>query len=585
MSHNSYSVAQIGKLMAVKLQFTYCSQNIYVYTVFLGLASLVCCEDSFNISCPPWHFYNNSTGHCQCYRNDLLNDSIHCTDSQTLVGLGNCMTYVENEGTIFAECVYYQLSNKSKIRGRYLLLPSNITELNDYMCGPMNRKGNVCSECVDGFGPSPTSSGFICANCSSTFAGAVFYILVEFVPNTIFYLIVLIFRINMTSAPMTGFIFYSQLVVYAMFKDPFILNEIIAANKKIVYDLMIAVGSLYGIWNLEPIKYALPPLCISSKISIIHIEFLNCVSTLYPLLLIILTLLCVELHGNNFRPIVLLWKPFHRYFVQLRRGYGAKQDIIDVFATFLLLTYSKLMYHSTTILFSQHIIKNGHSDKMVNFYDTNVTYMSKEHLPFVIVSILILIVFVIPPPFILLFYPTKAFQTCLAKCKLRKLEMILHTFVEKYYGCYKDGLNGGYDMRSVSALYFFLRPVTVVFFLMFTQNLFQKVWMVPTIFFVCCSILMAFIKPYKKTYMNLLDSLLFSLISALIMFGAVVTNYSLLIRAFLFIVPMCAFILFLTAIIIKKMMFKIKNCVHHYQLRGDETRQPLLPPTANNGDP
>ena len=35
----------------------------------------------------------------------------------------------------------------------FISLPENVSELNDYMCGPMNRKGLVCSECIDGFGP------------------------------------------------------------------------------------------------------------------------------------------------------------------------------------------------------------------------------------------------------------------------------------------------------------------------------------------------------------------------------------------------------------------------------------------------
>ncbi len=39
-----------------------------------------------------------------------------------------------------------------------------------------------------------------------------------------------------------------------------------------------------------------------------------------------------------------LWRLFHGCFVQLRRGWNTESDLIDVFASFLLLSYSKIMY-------------------------------------------------------------------------------------------------------------------------------------------------------------------------------------------------------------------------------------------------
>ena len=57
----------------------------------------------------------------------------------------------------------------------FVQLPSNVCELNDYMCGHMNRKGIVCSECVDGFGPYVTSFGYKCANCSKPWSGVALY--------------------------------------------------------------------------------------------------------------------------------------------------------------------------------------------------------------------------------------------------------------------------------------------------------------------------------------------------------------------------------------------------------------------------
>ena len=188
------------------------------------------------------------------------------------------------------------------------------------MCGHMNRKGVVCSECIDGFGPSVMSFGYKCANCSKPWSGVTLYLLVEFIPVTVFYFLILTFRINMTSVPMTGFILYSQLMVYTIFKDPITINKLTTQShySSVAY-LVIIVGTFYSIWNLDLLKYVLPPLCINQKLSIIHIEFLNCLSALYPLLLVILTWIFVELHSRNCRPLVVVWKPFHRCFVWLRK--------------------------------------------------------------------------------------------------------------------------------------------------------------------------------------------------------------------------------------------------------------------------
>jgi hypothetical protein len=97
-------------------------------------------------------------------------------------------------------------------------------------------------------------------------------------------------------------------------------------------------------FNLDFFHYILPPFCISSRLRPIHVFSLGYISAFYPFLLILLTWFCVELHGRNFRPIVCLWRPFHGCFVRLRRGWNTKSDLIDVFASFFLLSCSKILY-------------------------------------------------------------------------------------------------------------------------------------------------------------------------------------------------------------------------------------------------
>lgn len=79
----------------------------------------------------------------------------------------------------------------------------------------------LCEDCVDGFAVSFTSMGHKCSNCTDTWYGIPLYLLIDIAPITVFYLTILIFQIHITSAPMTCFIFYCQMVQYMLVNDRF----------------------------------------------------------------------------------------------------------------------------------------------------------------------------------------------------------------------------------------------------------------------------------------------------------------------------------------------------------------------------
>ena len=106
----------------------------------------------------------------------------------------------EGEGVFIGLCPYFQVKGHNVTDYGYIKLPDCISELNDYMCGPMNRKGLLCKECIDHFGPSLTSVGYHCSNCTDAWYGVPLYLFLEFVPITLFYLAILTFRICLTCA-------------------------------------------------------------------------------------------------------------------------------------------------------------------------------------------------------------------------------------------------------------------------------------------------------------------------------------------------------------------------------------------------
>ena len=113
------------------------------------------------------------------------------------------------------------------------------------------------------------------------------------------------------------------------------------------------ISAFYEVWNLDFIRYILPAFCVSKNIQLTHIILLNYISIIYPKIqnLILLLWLCIELHDRNFRLFIWLWRPFHRCFVKLQRTWDTRRDMIDVFASFFLLSFSRMAYHS--ILFLQ----------------------------------------------------------------------------------------------------------------------------------------------------------------------------------------------------------------------------------------
>lgn len=321
-------------------------------------------EELSDHQCPPWSYFNTSKQICDhdiYYAVDFFEDF-------TYLRVGYCVTYDEDDGVVsFSPCPYFQSGDDVVLAAKnniwYIKLPNNISAINEYICGPLRRKGRVCSECADGFAPAVTSVGFDiqCSNCTDVWYGIPLYLFMEFVPVTIFYLIILVFQVNITSALMTCYIMYSQLVAlwwsfafdgedYNLSRQMLILNNHTELFCKIVL-------TIYDVWNLRFFHYLIDPFCISSKLKPFHVGLLGYISIFYPFCLIALTWICIELHDRNFKPLVWLWKPLHKYFVHLRRKWNKKSNIIDVFASFFLLSFSKVMYQ-TALFMSYQTIRN-----------------------------------------------------------------------------------------------------------------------------------------------------------------------------------------------------------------------------------
>ena len=103
--------------------------------------------------CPPWFISDNSssTGCSCCLKRHSY---VKCGPNFPLLRLGNCMTYdSENGATEVGPCPYVAHYNTTIVDDvLYIQLLSNVSLLNEFMCGPLNREGELCGKCKDGYG-------------------------------------------------------------------------------------------------------------------------------------------------------------------------------------------------------------------------------------------------------------------------------------------------------------------------------------------------------------------------------------------------------------------------------------------------
>ena len=75
-----------------------------------------------------------------------------------------------------------------------------------------NRRGQMCGQCVDNHSPSPYSYRLKCADCSNHRYNWIKYLLMAYLPLTVFYIVVTFCRLNALSASMNAFIFCCQII-------------------------------------------------------------------------------------------------------------------------------------------------------------------------------------------------------------------------------------------------------------------------------------------------------------------------------------------------------------------------------------
>ena len=450
--------------------------------------------------CPPWFIPQNKTAsinatvECVCGppNHGIICDPRTCNAS---VHIQHCITYSPvTRLQVVGFCIF---ETKSK---SITALPPNVSELNNFMCGGFNREGQLCGACKKGYGPA-LFTDFKCAKCSSQNYGWALYLLLQFLPITVFYLIIVMFQVSATSGPHNAFIFSAQAIAFGIS----VVN--LAYDSQPWFHVMQQILlTFYGIWNLDFFRSVIPPFCVSENITTLQAVALQYLPAFYPLLLIVVTYILIELHDRNVRVVVWMWRPFNRCLTPFRKSlkWDPKASIVSTFATFLTLAYTKLIIVSGRLLAATKVTDiQGNSSYFLLLAPT-VPFFGNKHLPFAILAIAVLSTFIVLPLLLLLIYPTITFQKMLGCLQIRW--PALHIFADVFQGCYKNRTDGTNDYRYFAAFYFIARIVLFVIYVIHGSQVCK--WTISAVVLIIESLLFALLHPYKKNWLNILDSLI-----------------------------------------------------------------------------
>ena len=321
---------------------------------------------------------------------------------------------------------------------------------------------------------------------------------------TLLYLVIVLLQIKGTCSPIDVIITNCQLGLNAIMIGSGLHTMIIAVTGKRFTKIFL---TLIGVFNLDFFRFVIPPLCISPSLKSIHVLLFNYILAVYPIVVTIVIYVAIELFDRNCRIIVPLSAPFRLLWC---RNWRPKETILSTCATFLLLSYTKFLFVSISLLFSVRAHNcNGEviPNSSVLLYDPSIKFLHSEHIPYVVLALSVIVIFVLFPPLLLLLYPTRLFRKCLNCCGFRRWD-ILHLVMDVFQGWYKDGTEGTYDYRPLSALYMVLRIVlSFAFFelLMFRKYDIVLFKVVVRLLYALLWVMFFVLKPYKVNWMNYTD--------------------------------------------------------------------------------
>ena len=454
---------------------------------------------SMESSCPVW-FVCNQSFKCQCNSLKLKYEEVNCSERLQTASVIDCwcVTY-DNElnlvvaGSCLANCGSLQ-------KAVYRKLTQNVSKLNQFECGHWNRDGALCGKCRENFYPQVYSYNISCISSGQCKGYGHWwqYILAAYGPLTVFYLIIFACKINLTSSYLHAYVVLCQIFTERYF---LIITAANLVNKHEILGANILIP-FYSMWNLDFFNVN-SGLCL--KLDSLMVAALDYLIALYPLILTTISYMLMSCYDRNVSNIAALCKPIKCLTSIAKSNRDIHTSVMDAYATFFLLSYSKLLNTSMILLIPTTLYTaNTNETRLVLFYDGTKEYFKGEHLPYGIAATTIFITCNVLPILFLLLYQHRCCQVIVRHLPVGQLP--LKSTMDILQGCYKDGTEPRTrDMRWFSAVYFIFRMMINLFYVLTFNGMAFVYFAMFSIGFVN---LLLFLQPYKKKYSNymLVDS-------------------------------------------------------------------------------
>ena len=467
-----------------------------------GTGSVEAVESSWgaeeNLSCPDTWFVPEN-GSCVC--GNTFHGIVLCDEYTKEVGVEDChcitLDYTSSHNTtrpVMGQCSFNCVNN-TKLYHIYHHVPQDLVSVgdNNSVCGYLHRKGTLCGQCEDGYYMAAYSYTFECIHCHQAkyIPNWLWYVLVAYLPLTLFIIIILVFRVSVVSPKLYGAITIVQNVNEPL--NILILSEGVRHDYTLNIIYQVAT-TLMNIWNLDFFRTLLPGICL--QIDTLKVLALDYLIAVYPMAVTVVAFIILELHNRGFKPVMFICRPFYRVFARFRKDWNLRTSLIDAFVTFFFLSITKLLFVSVTFLVHSHLYTpHGEIVSTRLYEDASMEYFGPTHAPFGALAVMVIFFFMILPVCLLVFYESKCFQRCLVKARLKN--SVLEDLVQSFNQYYKDGSGGSMDCRWFAAFHVASRmSITALIFLPVTALYFNFL----LLYLLVCSIFMVAVEPYRAEY-------------------------------------------------------------------------------------
>ena len=338
------------------------------------------------------------------------------------------------------------------------------------------------------------------------------FLFLQLVPVLIMLTLLAVLHIKITDGSFSGFVLISQMVTlqfpglgYSSWIPSCYGSESDMLMRKNHLSIPLTV---YSIWNLNFLNLDPVPFCIPHINTAAGAILLEYITTACPLVFIVVTYTWIKCYNNGYRLVVYTTRPVHQLLARFWQKFKIQPSLIDTYAGLMLLSYMRFLTTSAKLLkftfvidYDGYYYRSGvYNYTLAFYYDANLSYFAGRHAAYGVLAILCLLVFVVTPTIVLLFYHLKCFQRCLTRCKLDRPG--LHALVDAYQGCFKNSATDGNERRYFAGLHLLFRFCYVFFLITPVPDFTVSV----AIFEMCFSFIMAAViaifRPYKTIVHN-----------------------------------------------------------------------------------